>query len=203
MNHILFKTKTAIAVSLCAAGVLTTASSASAAMLSGSINIDSSGNPTAVVTPTSVTFGGGVVSEATGDFAPLKDVNFPTVTSLTGLTAPTTPIGPIASFIDFGVVTLKGETNSLVFDLVSGTVTTLNGAGNVLQASVDIFGNFVFGQSNVGTGILTAQRVGASQGWTITLEAQPIPTPALLPGLLGLGVAALRRNQDEIDEENA
>ncbi|MBE9112161.1 PTPA-CTERM sorting domain-containing protein [Nodosilinea sp. LEGE 07298] len=30
-----------------------------------------------------------------------------------------------------------------------------------------------------------------------------VPTPALLPGLIGLGVAALRRKQDETAEENA
>lgn len=38
-------------------------------------------------------------------------------------------------------------------------------------------------------------------GYTATFRA--VPTPALLPGLIGLGVAALRRKDDESAEENA
>jgi hypothetical protein len=41
------------------------------------------------------------------------------------------------------------------------------------------------------------------QQFGILQEAQVVPTPALLPGLIGLGVAALRRKNEEPAEENA
>ncbi|MEA5466125.1 PTPA-CTERM sorting domain-containing protein [Leptothoe sp. PORK10 BA2] len=38
---------------------------------------------------------------------------------------------------------------------------------------------------------------------TINAEADPIPTPALLPGLIGMGVAALRKRRGEASEADA
>lgn len=50
----------------------------------------------------------------------------------------------------------------------------------------------------------TSQLYANLEGMTTQdVEVQPIPTPALLPGLVGLGVAALRRKKDETAEENA
>lgn len=45
--------------------------------------------------------------------------------------------------------------------------------------------------------------LNAFQQFSILQEAQAVPTPALLPGLIGLGVAALRRKDEESTEENA
>lgn len=40
-------------------------------------------------------------------------------------------------------------------------------------------------------------------GSSYSLNIEEVPTPALLPGLIGLGVAALRRKNEESAEENA
>ncbi|WP_017297419.1 PTPA-CTERM sorting domain-containing protein [Nodosilinea nodulosa] len=37
----------------------------------------------------------------------------------------------------------------------------------------------------------------------VNVSTVPVPTPALLPGLFGIGIAALRRKQDETGEETA
>ncbi|MEA5448627.1 PTPA-CTERM sorting domain-containing protein [Leptolyngbya sp. CCNP1308] len=42
-----------------------------------------------------------------------------------------------------------------------------------------------------------------SQGASYSFDIEEVPTPALLPGLIGIGVAALRRKKDETAEENA
>ncbi|MBD2112376.1 MULTISPECIES: PTPA-CTERM sorting domain-containing protein [Cyanophyceae] len=44
--------------------------------------------------------------------------------------------------------------------------------------------------------------VKASNGSSYSFDIEEVPTPALLPGLIGLGVAALRRKNEEA-EENA
>lgn len=63
--------------------------------------------------------------------------------------------------------------------------------------------------SVAGKGILTAQFLGTNDftgvtSYSASLGAAPVPTPALLPGVIGLGVAALRKrksNEDASTEE--
>ncbi len=66
-----------------------------------------------------------------------------------------------------------------------------------------------FSLFSTGSGVLTSvqtsdftTRLGAT---TLTLETAPIaiPTPALLPGLIGMGVAALRKRKAEAVEESS
>lgn len=42
---------------------------------------------------------------------------------------------------------------------------------------------------------------GAKIDYTYDIEANPVPTPALLPGLIGMGVAAWRKRKGEMAEE--
>jgi hypothetical protein len=59
----------------------------------------------------------------------------------------------------------------------------------------------LFSNGNLGSGSFSSQSVnflgngGAS--YSVTLNSTPVPTPALLPGLVGLGVAALRKRKGE------
>ncbi len=61
----------------------------------------------------------------------------------------------------------------------------------------------------LGAGFLNLSRTANGDGvfvsqFEITQDAAPIPTPALLPGLVGLGMAALRRrNQEDAEEAEA
>ena len=53
-----------------------------------------------------------------------------------------------------------------------------------------------------GFGTFSADATSLSNSYSLNLIAKPIPTPALLPGLVSLGVAALRRKDDNTVEEN-
>lgn len=75
------------------------------------------------------------------------------------------------------------------FDVLSGLK---NDGLTDFSTSFDL--NQIFGNLPVGTSAVIS-----------SVEVQPtaVPTPALLPGLIGLGVAALRRKSEESTEENA
>lgn len=187
--------KAAAALTLCAASTSIIASPAEAALLSGSVDLEPLNPPT--VTSTLIDFNGAVVNNATGSFASLEGEEA-TIEDLT-LTPPTTVIGAIPSFIDFGEVTLEGETGFLTFDLASATINTIVSTpiAELLFAG-DLTGTFQFGGESAGIGILTAQRLGPSRGFTINiLAAEEIPTPALLPGVLGLGLGIVRKRKQQ------
>ncbi len=58
------------------------------------------------------------------------------------------------------------------------------------------------GQTTQAVGRFTSQiDFVDSSTWSMSIRA--VPTPALLPGLIGMGVAALRRKDEESAEENA
>lgn len=73
----------------------------------------------------------------------------------------------------------------------------------VASSAFDGWNEFTLDGLLVGTNTLgfKVQDVGSITGFRAEYEV--IPTPALLPGLIGLGVAALRRKKDETAEENA
>lgn len=90
------------------------------------------------------------------------------------------------------------------------------GGANLLSnvAAVGDFGNsgqqslsFLIpttGNYTLGFGVLNALDFGLNSSLTIDNvngDTTPIPTPALLPGLLGMGVAALRKRKGEATEE--
>ncbi|MGB3311865.1 MAG: PTPA-CTERM sorting domain-containing protein [Nodosilinea sp.] len=79
----------------------------------------------------------------------------------------------------------------------SSVSITNNVVSLVLANAVDVGDNF-----DVSFSVNTAG-LNAFQQFSILQEAQAVPTPALLPGLIGMGVAALRRKKDETAEDNA
>ncbi|MFQ4139777.1 PTPA-CTERM sorting domain-containing protein [Nodosilinea sp. PGN35] len=96
---------------------------------------------------------------------------------------------PIDNFIYFG----DGVNYNFSLSAITPTIS-----GNSL--SIALRGIFADGTPGVGT--LTTQLDGEPvRSWSATVTA--VPTPALLPGLLGLGIAALRRKDGEPTEENA
>ncbi len=77
---------------------------------------------------------------------------------------------------------------------------------SLTQLSNDFFGGVftgIFANGTAGTGTFTSQSanfltVGTS--YSAAIDYVAVPTPALLPGLLGLGVAALRKRKGEGSE---
>jgi hypothetical protein len=59
----------------------------------------------------------------------------------------------------------------------------------------------VFGDGSVGSGTFSTESNGfigaGGTAYSLNLTSTPVPTPALLPGLVGLGVAALRKRKGE------
>ncbi len=79
---------------------------------------------------------------------------------------------------------------------------------NPLGGRVYVFSGF-FGSSSNNTGSGNGElsqvtiRQGAGNVYSATFEVDRVPTPALLPGLIGMGVAALRKRKFEGQESEA
>jgi hypothetical protein len=90
-----------------------------------------------------------------------------------------------------------------VFNLLSGSGVYANING------VTFFGDDIFGEIRTlgGTLLATAKgsvssvQTGNSSDFSLSLNATAVPTPALLPGLVGMGVAALRKRKGEGAEQ--
>ncbi|MFQ3615120.1 MAG: PTPA-CTERM sorting domain-containing protein [Cyanobacteriota bacterium] len=187
---------------------------AQALSLIGSIGL--TGN--SIVTPDGVTFSTDTVNVATGDFSGLVGFTGATLQPLTF--TPTLGANPTAgtyfnrgvaalpSFINFGSVTIGTTTAVLTFDLdeVSNAVTTIvkTPISGISHNINPLTGKFNFNGQTIGAGFLQASVSGsganAASTYQVTLSTQPIPTPALLPGLLAMGAAALRKRKDEEEE---
>ncbi|PZO21129.1 MAG: hypothetical protein DCF25_05645 [Leptolyngbya foveolarum] len=98
---------------------------------------------------------------------------------------------------------LTGMDNSVSFDLSAFNLERIiSSTGTAFEA--DIAG--IFRPSNLGgTGGFTAQgrlafNPGGSTFSADITAGEEVPTPALLPGLVGMGVAALRKRKSEEEE---
>jgi len=95
----------------------------------------------------------------------------------------------------------------LSFDLDASFVNffgTLTGANNFTLAG-PVTGTFKTGNTVVGFGALSAVNLNGGDISSIALVAQapPIPTPALLPGLIAMGAGVLRKRKAEVEAVEA
>ena len=136
-----------------------------------------------------------VISDSTGAFAPfvgtngfIKDLGLNPATTL-----------PLVNFITIG---------SLSFELKKFFYGTAKAPGKFDSFNLSVEGIFRNGKEALGEGLLTAQfKDGQKSGlssYSGTFEVtRQIPTPALLPGLIGLGMGVLRKRKKEMAEATA
>lgn len=97
---------------------------------------------------------------------------------------------------------LSGLDNNIKFTLNSFALERFGtGAATAFEADID----GIFNPSGLdGTGSFTAQgRLRFVSGSTFSADitaGEQVPTPALLPGLVGMGVAALRKRKSDVEE---
>lgn len=133
------------------------------------------------------------ITEGSGG-ARIKDIA--TVTAGGGYVIP--PTSDFISNLVYG-----GE--SLSFDLTSLTGFTFNPPGLGALNGFSFSGKFRTASGAIlGNGSLNAifsiDTLTGNTSWAASLTATPIPTPALLPGLLGLGLGVLRKRKAEAEE---
>lgn len=158
----------------------------------GTFNSTTLGTGTGTLqTPTYSFFG------SVGDAITLKDI---ALKKLTGGTSPTTVAtwelsgGPIDGFIT-GLTGGSGQYTLNTFSLTR-SFNALN------QAVFDAFYTGTFDNIQfTGTGQFTAQSGLSNATGNFTSSTIAVPTPALLPSLLGFGVAALRKRKGEASLE--
>ncbi len=150
--------------------------------------------------PTQLTFQGPhLVTAASGDFgimAPVQQGEF-AIAAAPGVFDINVPgTGLLVDFKDasfFGILETKN-----IFDFFATSVTFVSGLDRYRFTGT-------FGDGTKGIGelaqLLEVSGESGAFGYAATFTA--VPTPALLPGLIGLGVAALRRKDEESEEENA
>ena len=144
--------------------------------------IDFNGAPANSLNPTGAAI---QIGSATGGFTPyigqvgtIGDISF--VGGVSGPIANFLTINPDLVFnLDSAVASVDGSTASFTFD---GAFA--NALGTVL------------GTSRLSTQFdLNPAGVDNASAFSLTAEAEAVPSPALLPGLIGMGVAALRKRK--------
>jgi hypothetical protein len=85
----------------------------------------------------------------------------------------------------------------LTFDLDASTLSLFGTIANANDFFIagPVTGVFKQGGSLVGKGFLGINNNDGISSISLRAESTPIPTPALLPGLLGIGIAAVRKRK--------
>ncbi|MBE9138776.1 PTPA-CTERM sorting domain-containing protein [Nodosilinea sp. LEGE 07088] len=96
------------------------------------------------------------------------------------------------------VVWLSGLANGIGFTLEAFDLTQ-----NPSSSFEALISGFFTPSGLAGSGSLTAQGGFKLNGTSFSADITAIPTPALLPGLVGLGFAALRKRKQEDAEQEA
>jgi hypothetical protein len=129
----------------------------------------------------------------TNDLDPIT--NRYTITGVTGLRNGSS----ITGLVPLGTDSSFSYNNELLpnvpfFDF-GGVLFNVTGLGNVNL----YFDGSVMRDSTLGTGVFSNYNPGREVSLTVT----PVPTPALLPGLVGLGIALAKKRQSEQSEQVA
>lgn len=153
-------------------------------------------------TPSTITFSqsDAQVVSATGDFSSMNPVRvgrFGDVAFSDVFNISVPGSGLLIGFDD--AVSLSGliETKE-IFSFTVNSIEYLAGSNRYRFRGV-------FGNNTPGIGELAPlEQIGTAGNFGFSASVTAVPTPALLPGLIGMGVAALRRKQgEEASEENA
>lgn len=100
--------------------------------------------------------------------------------------------GPVDNFFTVG---------DLMFDLTRAIASTNGSAASfVFDGSFTNAMGTVLGSGELSTQINLLNGRDRASSFSLTAEAATIPTPALLPGLFGIGAAALRKRKSDQDE---
>jgi hypothetical protein len=185
-----------VAATAAIAGATLTATPAKAASL-GPGTFVLTGQSTITTTPTGLTinFSNFGINSSTGTLASLSGTPtvFPSL-SLTGSGSSFSSSGQ-AGFIQG--LNLGG--NLLNFDLNPFTANSVELLPGIVQlTSSGISGTLSGGGNSVlGQGALASINFNSGAPGVAVISVQTIPTPALLPGLIGLGVGIVRKRQSE------
>lgn len=178
------------------AGSAIAVSPAHALSLNGSLSLSGGAN----LSSNSISFTSSKVNAATGDFASLVGSSA-TIKPLSVSSSTLQVLGPVNRFIDFGSFTVGSTTSNLFFNLASSPAFSLsNSTGAAFLA--DIAGSFEFNGQTLASGFLNASRAGSSGSYNISLAATPVPAPAILPGLIGLGLGIARKRKSALAEQS-
>lgn len=143
---------------------------------------------------------GVTVASATGDFASTNNTPIARIRDL-NLNPTLNPnqfkLGTLTNFLTG--LDLLGGTNNFSFSLLSFVYDKTTGIGRFQGTFADGtvgLGTFVLGSaitSPAGNPVVT-------NDFNYTLSVTAVPTPALLPGLIGMGLAALRKRKAELEQ---
>ncbi|MCC5644998.1 PEP-CTERM sorting domain-containing protein [Nostoc sp. CHAB 5824] len=214
------------AIPLATAGMFTSAGSAQAVTLSGSIGLNGTSIvPSDGINPdtTSITFADVDGVDADGDFAAFSPNLDSSTIPITGISINTLKLTKIADlpsngittkatystgnytpFINFGLRTLNNTNAFLTFDLDDSVVTRIRKSStNISDVILDgITGKFNFNGQTIATGFLNASLSGTLSTYQLTLTAEavsvPEPTTILGLGLVGAGILMSRRRKSVI-----
>ncbi|MEA5601546.1 PEP-CTERM sorting domain-containing protein [Nostoc sp. UHCC 0252] len=204
------------AIPLATAGMFTSAGSAQAVTLNGSIGLSGTSiipndgdNPLT----TSIKFVDVDVDgvDTYGDFKffspnlnpatgiTIKTLDLTKIANISSTTA-TYSTGAYTPFIDFGLRTLGSTTAFLSFDLDDSVVTRIRTSKtNILDVALEgITGKFNFNGQTIATGFVSASLAGAASKYELTLTTVPEPTTMLGLGLIGAGMVMSRRRKSVI-----
>jgi hypothetical protein len=147
------------------------------------------------VTPTNDAGGGDFFTNILeGSFLALPNIDQITLGQIQDLP---TFSGPVADFISFDkVLTAAAGLGITGLPNAADYRFTLT---NFMQSAAKTYTfTGVFGDGTLGEGEITTQILGTgvkAYSGTLVAKSTPVPTPVLLPGLIGLGMAAMRKRQ--------
>jgi hypothetical protein len=193
MNLKSLMTGAAIAATVVSASIVVSAPAQAASLnLAGSGRLEIGGTTSTLnFAPFISSPGGTAIDVSTFTTVPILDVLLNNTGANTWSLAGSVP--------NFLIGSALGDFTLTQFDLVR----TPN--ANPLLTQFDAIVAGIFSNGSLGIGTFSTESnsfIGAGgSAYSLNLTSTPVPTPALLPGLVGLGVAALRKRKGEGSEK--